>query len=105
MYKKVVVGVAIISSPIQTYITYLAVRAGWDKAQIARYEALSKKAYPYIDKGDRRTMLYYLIKMNPTRDFTLHVSTNSSAMVRKVVSDSKQLLTDIPLASLQPIWF
>jgi hypothetical protein len=37
MYKKVVVGIAIINSPIETYITYLAVKAGWDKAQIARY--------------------------------------------------------------------
>ncbi|KDR67613.1 hypothetical protein GALMADRAFT_1068826 [Galerina marginata CBS 339.88] len=63
MYKKVVVGVAIIISPIQTYITYLAVKAGWDKAQIAR------------------TMLYHLICMNPGKDFTLHVSTNSSAML------------------------
>ncbi|KAF8184414.1 hypothetical protein BJ912DRAFT_1032367 [Pholiota molesta] len=63
MYKKVVVGIAIINSPIETYITYLAVKAGWDKAQIAR------------------KMLYHLIDMNPTRDFTLHVSTNSSAML------------------------
>lgn len=37
MYRKVVIGIAIIMSPIQTYITYLAVKAGWDKAQIARY--------------------------------------------------------------------
>lgn len=36
MYKKVVVGVAILSSPRETYITYLAVKAGWDKAQIGR---------------------------------------------------------------------
>ncbi|KAF9485525.1 hypothetical protein BDN70DRAFT_927463 [Pholiota conissans] len=63
MYKKNVVGIAIINSPIETYITYLAVKAGWDKAQIAR------------------TMLYHLIDMNPTRDFTLHVSTNNSAML------------------------
>ncbi|PPQ94441.1 hypothetical protein CVT25_002532 [Psilocybe cyanescens] len=63
MYKKVVVGVAIIMSPIQTYITYLAVKAGWDKAQIAR------------------TMLFHLISMHPDKDFTLHVSTNSSAML------------------------
>lgn len=35
-YKKIVVGVAIIPSPIETYITYLAVKSGWDKAQIAR---------------------------------------------------------------------
>ena len=36
MYKKIVVGVAILSSPRETYITYLAVKAGWDKAQIGR---------------------------------------------------------------------
>lgn len=35
-YKRLVVGVAILSSPQETYITYLAVKAGWDKAQIAR---------------------------------------------------------------------
>ena len=35
-YKKLVVGVAILSSPQETYITYLAVKAGWDKAQIAK---------------------------------------------------------------------
>lgn len=45
MYKKVVVGVAIIMSPIQTYITYLAVKAGWDKAQIARFDTLSLYTY------------------------------------------------------------
>ncbi|KAF5316276.1 hypothetical protein D9619_006571 [Psilocybe cf. subviscida] len=62
-YKKIVVGVAIIPSPIETYITYLAVKSGWDKAQIAR------------------NMLFHLITLNPTRDFTLHVSTNNSAML------------------------
>ena len=36
LYKKLVVGVAIITSPLETYITYLAVKAGWDKAQIGR---------------------------------------------------------------------
>lgn len=41
MYKKVVVGVAIIMSPIQTYITFLAVKSGWDKAQIARFESFN----------------------------------------------------------------
>lgn len=62
-YKKLVVGVAILSSPRETYITYLAVRAGWDKAQIAR------------------TVLYHLISLNPGKDITLHVSVNSSAML------------------------
>ena len=83
MYKKIVVGVAIISSPIQTYITYLAVKAGWDKAQIARCVILLSRLYVYAEPIKMpRTMLYHLIKMNPTRDFTLHVSTNNSAMVR-----------------------
>lgn len=36
IYKKLVVGIAIMSSPQETYITYLAVKAGWDKAQIAK---------------------------------------------------------------------
>jgi hypothetical protein len=34
-YKRLVVGAAILSSPQETYITYLAVKAGWDNAQIA----------------------------------------------------------------------
>lgn len=37
MYKKLVVGVAILKSPQETYIMYLAVKTGWDKSQIARY--------------------------------------------------------------------
>ena len=36
-YKSVVVGVAILTSPEQTYLTYLAVRAGWENCQIATY--------------------------------------------------------------------
>jgi hypothetical protein len=36
-YNRLVIGVAIISSPRETYITYLAVRAGWDNAQIATW--------------------------------------------------------------------
>jgi len=39
-YKRLVVGVTIMSSPQETYITYLAVKAGWDKAQIARLARL-----------------------------------------------------------------
>jgi hypothetical protein len=37
MYKRLVVGCAILSSPVETYITYLTVRAGWENAQIATY--------------------------------------------------------------------
>ena len=35
MYKNLVIGCAFLSSPQETYITYLAVRAGWENAQIA----------------------------------------------------------------------
>ncbi|GLB43353.1 putative acetyltransferase (GNAT) family protein [Lyophyllum shimeji] len=62
-YKRLVVGVAILSSPRETYITYLAVRAGWDNARIAR------------------SMLYHLIMLNPRKDITLHVSVNNPAML------------------------
>lgn len=34
-YKKVVVGVAILTSPQETYLTYLAVKAGWENCRIA----------------------------------------------------------------------
>ncbi len=36
MYKQLVVGAAFLSSPQETYITYLAVRSGWDNSQIAK---------------------------------------------------------------------
>ena len=83
MYKKMVVGVAILSSPRETYITYLAVKAGWDKAQIGRFVNIfrisSSKDSSTISS---RTMLYHLISLNPHKDITLHVSVNSPAMVR-----------------------
>ncbi|PFH51011.1 hypothetical protein AMATHDRAFT_143611 [Amanita thiersii Skay4041] len=62
-YKKLVVGVAILSSPQETYITYLAIKAGWDNTHLAR------------------VMLYHLIMMNPNKDITLHVSTNNPAVL------------------------
>ncbi|KIM88229.1 hypothetical protein PILCRDRAFT_62416 [Piloderma croceum F 1598] len=62
-YKHLVVGVAILSSPQETYITYLAVRAGWENSQIAT------------------SMLYHLIQLNPNKDITLHVSVNNPAML------------------------
>ena len=37
-YGHLVVGAAFLSSPLETYITYLAVRAGWENAQIATYD-------------------------------------------------------------------
>ncbi|KAG2142817.1 uncharacterized protein EDB93DRAFT_1241493 [Suillus bovinus] len=63
MYGKVVIGVALLSSPQETYITYLAVRAGWHNCQIAT------------------TMLYHLIMLNPYSDITLHVAANNPAML------------------------
>ncbi|KAH7924165.1 hypothetical protein BV22DRAFT_1013864, partial [Leucogyrophana mollusca] len=62
-YGHLVVGAAFLSSPQETYITYLAVRAGWDNSQIAT------------------TMLYHLITLNPNKDITLHVSANNPAML------------------------
>lgn len=37
MYRHLVVGAAFLSSPQETYITFLVVRAGWEGAQIATY--------------------------------------------------------------------
>ncbi|KAI0653165.1 hypothetical protein C8Q70DRAFT_1048604 [Cubamyces menziesii] len=62
-YKQLVVGAAFLSSPQETYITYLAVRAGWDNSQLAT------------------SMLYHLITRNPSKDITLHVSINNPAML------------------------
>ncbi|KAI0766677.1 hypothetical protein BD413DRAFT_605817 [Trametes elegans] len=62
-YKQLVVGAAFLSSPQETYITYFAVRAGWDNSQIAT------------------SMLYHLITLNPNKDITLHVSINNPAML------------------------
>ncbi|KAI1793494.1 hypothetical protein LXA43DRAFT_218154 [Ganoderma leucocontextum] len=63
MYKQLVVGAAFLSSPQETYITYLAVRSGWESSQIAT------------------SMLYHLISLNPHKDITLHVSINNPAML------------------------
>jgi len=62
-YGHLVIGAAFLSSPQETYITYLVVRAGWENAQIAT------------------TMLYHLIALHPHRDITLHVSVNNPAML------------------------
>ena len=80
MYKKVVVGVAILSSPQEAYITYLAVKVGWDNSRIARWASRSSVVGDLLICGPR-TMLYHLIAMNPGKDITLHVSTNNTAMV------------------------
>ncbi|KAJ3902437.1 hypothetical protein F5879DRAFT_1010915 [Lentinula edodes] len=78
-YKKIVVGVAIMSSPRETYITYLAVKHGWDNSNIATYvHSLIRWC---LSLTPRRTMLYQLIMLNPGKDITLHVSANNSAML------------------------
>ncbi|KAG2351560.1 hypothetical protein BDR07DRAFT_1455729 [Suillus spraguei] len=63
IYGKIVIGAALLSSPQEAYITYLAVRAGWHNSQVAT------------------TMLYHLIMLNPHRDITLHVAANNPAMI------------------------
>lgn len=86
-YKKLVVGVAILSSPQETYITYLAVRAGWDKAQVAKLVLCQGPRFEvaFICIFSFRTMLFHIIRMNPKRDITLHVSANNSAMVSYLI--------------------
>jgi len=80
MYKRLLVGCAILSSPAETYITYLVVRAGWENAQIAtcvRHFLILKS----LTQSPFSAMLFYLISRNPNKDITLHVSANNPAMV------------------------
>ncbi|KAG9128557.1 hypothetical protein FRC07_003446 [Ceratobasidium sp. 392] len=62
-YKKLVVGCAFLSETMDPYVTYIAVRAGWEGAGIATF------------------MLYHLIKQNPNQDISLHVSATNPAML------------------------
>ncbi|KAF8587858.1 hypothetical protein K439DRAFT_1336777, partial [Ramaria rubella] len=62
-YKLLVVGAALLSSPEETYLTYLVVRPGWENANIASI------------------MLYHLISANPGKDIILHVSASNPAML------------------------
>ncbi|KAI0831988.1 hypothetical protein BC628DRAFT_1415460 [Trametes gibbosa] len=88
-YKKLVVGAAFLSSPQETYITYLAVRAGWDNSQIAssvtlvnnRAATLTSEHYADHHFGYYRSMLYHIITRNPHKDITLHVSITNPAMI------------------------
>ncbi len=80
MYKRLVVGCAILSSPVETYITYLAVRAGWENAQIATYVYPSLTSRSLI-RGHCSAMLFHLIDCNLNKDITLHVSANNPAVV------------------------
>ncbi|KLO19093.1 hypothetical protein SCHPADRAFT_818852, partial [Schizopora paradoxa] len=62
-YKHLVVGAALLSSPNETYITYLVVRSGWEGSQVAT------------------KMLYLLLQQSPQQDVLLHVSANNPAML------------------------
>ena len=94
MYGHLVVGAAFLSSPQEAYITYLAVRAGWENAQIATYVAFSLSHDNSDSPRTPRTMLYHLIALHPHRDITLHVSANSPAMVRVLVRVCPHVDTD-----------
>lgn len=61
--SNLVVGVALLTDPQEMYITYLAVRPGWQGCGIAT------------------RMLYHLLQFNEWKDVTLHVSANNEAMV------------------------
>lgn len=82
VYKQLVVGAAFLSSPQEAYITYLAVRSGWENSQIATYVSLLHGTSVFNNlRETSRSMLYHLITLNPNRDITLHVSINNPAMV------------------------
>ncbi|KAJ2671096.1 hypothetical protein GGI25_005618 [Coemansia spiralis] len=61
LYRRVVVGCAFLTP--DAYLTYIAVRAGWEGAGLAKF------------------MLYHLTQTVPTKDITLHVSANNLAMI------------------------
>ena len=71
MYKRLVVGCAILSSPVETYITYLAVRAGWENAQIATY------VYPFFDLKiiDTKSLQCYAVSSHRLQSKQRHYST------------------------------
>lgn len=106
VYNRLVVGVALLSSPQETYITYLAVRSGWENAQIAT-SVVSYSCTTWSCEADLpyRTMLYLLISRNPNKDFTLHVSANNPAMVRPTLQPLIHTfqLTYPPAAPVQPL--
>lgn len=83
-YKNLVIGVGLLSSPQETYITYLAVKPGWDNAQIATCGITLWALLPSQLTFDpfRSSMLYFLIELNPHKDITLHVSIKNPAVVR-----------------------
>ncbi|KAI9322487.1 hypothetical protein BX666DRAFT_2017105 [Dichotomocladium elegans] len=61
LYKRLVVGCAFMTP--EAYVTYIAVLPGWDNAGIGQF------------------MLYHLFQTAISKDITLHVSANNSAMI------------------------
>ncbi|KAJ2784214.1 hypothetical protein H4R18_001269 [Coemansia javaensis] len=61
LYRRRVVGCAFLTP--DAYLTYIAVAAGWEGAGMARF------------------MLFHLTQTVPTKDVTLHVSAENTAMV------------------------
>ena len=103
-YKNLIVGVALLSSPQETYITYLAVKPGWDNAQIATYAILvwdhDLEAYAHPS----RSMLYHLISLNPRKDITLHVSVNNPAVVSSLCSAHRCFIHLTPFNTAQLLY-
>ncbi|KAI8149381.1 hypothetical protein BJV82DRAFT_587824 [Fennellomyces sp. T-0311] len=61
LYKQSVIGCAFMTP--DAYITYIAVLPGWDKSGVGQF------------------MLYHLFQTAISKDITLHVSANNSAMI------------------------
>lgn len=80
-YKKVVVGVAFLSSPPGD-VYQLSRRTGrLGQRPNSNVSNLSPSSRSTHNSGFR-SMLYHLITLNPRRDITLHVSINNPAVVR-----------------------
>lgn len=65
LYKKLVIGCAFLVPDVglnEAYISFLAVRPGWDRCGIASF------------------MLYHLTQTSPDKDITLHVSASNPAI-------------------------
>ncbi|KAI6106718.1 hypothetical protein EDD16DRAFT_1490439, partial [Pisolithus croceorrhizus] len=74
-YGHLVVGVALLSSPRETYITHLAVRAGWDNSKVATY------ASPCDRFGRHWNYSVSLDLTQSTSGHHFHVSADNPAMV------------------------
>lgn len=78
LYKKLVIGCAFIVPDVCHYISFLAVRPGWDRCGIASF------------------MLYHLTQTSHGKDVTLHVSASNPAicLYQKFGFKTEELLLD-----------